>query len=807
MTVMGFAYHKLLHSGDSTGTKSFAGRGILLTWAYGLALCLSLFGTAVADDGIATNVLESVQFSALSDSRIELVLTMNGPAPNPLSFTIDNPARIALDFPATRNGGVERSQKVGVGMIESMDVVEAKGRTRVVFNLTAMIPYRTRVEGNRVIVTLQEQGTKTVSNDVPPEPKAVQQPAPASNPSPVAAAGQPVTTNQPVTASPMTATPIAAEPTVSTTPPAPESKTSPVAASSIAAPVAAEPTVSTTPLAPLHQPAPVGPGILNVDFRRNESGGGRIMVTLSDPSMTVDLRQEGELIVVDFLNSALPAEFERRLDVVDFATPVKNIDIRRQGDNVRMTILPLSAYDHLAYQSDALFVVEINPISKAEQQKREKDKATFSGDRLSLNFQDIEVRSVLQLIADFTGINIVVSDTVTGNLTLRLKNVPWDQALDIVLTTKGLAMRQNGNVMLVAPSEEIAAREKLELESQKQLEDLQPLYSEFIQINYAKASDLAALIKNPDNSLLSPVRGSVAIDERTNTLLVQDTAVKLGEIRGLVSTLDVPVRQVLIESRIVIASNDFSRDLGVRIGATKVDNYGNKGVVIGTGSLNGTNTVVNDALTNLQNTGQPFPVGLPSLTDRLLVDLAVTNPMGGIALSILDSDYLLDLELTAMQAENRGEVISSPRVITSNQKEAIIKQGVEIPYLSASSSGATTVAFRDAVLSLKVTPQITPDDHIILDLAVNKDSVGEVFSGVPSINTREVSTQVLVNNGETVVLGGVYEQTRSNEADKVPFLGDIPIAGALFRQTRHVDDKSELLIFVTPKIVKDAILR
>jgi len=380
-------------------------------------------------------------------------------------------------------------------------------------------------------------------------------------------------------------------------------------------------------------------------------------------------------------------------------------------------------------------------------------------------------------------------------VTLRLQNVPWDQALDIILKTKGLASRQMGNVILVAPSEEIAAREKLEFESQKQKEELAPLVSDLIQVNYAKAEELAALLKAKENSMLSE-RGNVTVDERTNSLLVRDTADKLVDIRNLVSKLDIPVRQVLIESRVVVASDNFSRDLGARFGATYVKANGTNGIIGTTGSVAGTDEMVSTA---------PIPVSWPTLNNRLNVNLPVTSPTGRIGFAVLGSNYLVDLELSAMQAEGRGEVISSPRVITSNKTEALIEQGVEIPYQEASSSGATTVSFKKAVLSLKARPQITPDDRVILDLAVNKDSVGEVFLGIPSVNTRQVNTQVLVDNGETVVLGGIYEQTRSDAVNKVPLLGSLPIIGALFRQTLHQNDKAELLIFVTPKILKESL--
>ncbi len=431
----------------------------------------------------------------------------------------------------------------------------------------------------------------------------------------------------------------------------------------------------------------------------------------------------------------------------------------------------------------------------------------YSGERLTLNFQDIETRAVLQLLADVSGRNIVVSDSVQGNVTLRLQSVPWDQALDIVLATKGLDKRQNGNVLIVAPSEEIAAREKSDLEARKEIKELEPMTSEFLQVNYAKASDLAELIKGKGQNKLLSDRGSVGLDERTNTLLVQDTSERLADIRRLVTALDIPVRQVLIESRIVVVRDDFSRDLGVRWGVTAVDDR-NNGLISVTGSAAGNDTIVNSAIGNINTSGTPFPVTVPKLDDRFNVNLPVANPAGKLAVALLDDNFMVDLELSALQAEGRGEVISSPRVITANQKEAFIKQGVEIPYQEASSSGATTTQFKEAVLSLTVTPQITPDDRIIMDLKVTKDSVGEVITNerggqVPSIDTRSVETQVLVNNGQTVVLGGIYETENNEDYRKVPFLGDIPIVGYLFRSTTRVSNKSELLIFVTPKILKE----
>ena len=500
----------------------------------------------------------------------------------------------------------------------------------------------------------------------------------------------------------------------------------------------------------------------------------------------------------------------RRLDVMDLATPVTTVDTLRTNNDTRIVISAEGKYEQLAYQSDNEFTIEINPAAAtdADQSTLFSETKEYEGQRLTLNFQDIETRAVLQLLAETSGRNIVVSDTVQGNVTLRLRNVPWDQALDIVMTTKGLDMRQNGNVILVAPAEEIAARETADLEAKQAITELEPLYSEFMQVNYAKAADLASLIAAGEggNSLLSE-RGSVAIDDRTNTLLVQDTAGRLQDIRRLVATLDIPIRQVLIESRIVVVRDDFSRDLGVRFGFTGVtDNTGE--LVSVTGTADGSQTIVDSALDNLALTGQPFPVDAPDITDRYNVRLPIQNPAGSFALAVLDSDYIVDLELTALQAEGRGEIISTPRVITANQKEARIEQGVEIPYQESASSGATTTQFKKAVLSLTVTPQITPDDNIIMDLLVSKDNVGELTPSatgglVPSIDTRSVETQVLVRDGQTVVLGGIYETERRENVTKVPWLGDIPGVGFLFRSTNTSSAKAELLIFVTPRILTE----
>ena len=678
-----------------------------------------------------SNKLEDIKVQALPGDKVELRLELSGPAPEPLSFTIDQPARIALDLADTALGLNSRRTDVGIGSLDTVLAAEANGRTRVVLNLDTLVDYDTRVAGNAVVVTLS---------------------APALS-----------------------------EPMVTDFAPA-------VASSGV-----------------------TDRRIEDIDFRRTEAGGGRVVVQLSDAGTAVDVRQEGGRVVVNFGDTELPDELLKRLDVIDFATPVTTIDTVRVDGDARLVISAKGAYEELAYQTDNQFTVEIQPVVEEDGPELAtlySGGKEYTGDRLTLNFQDIDARAVLQLLADISGRNIVVSDTVRGNVTLRLQNVPWDQAMDIVLATKGLDMRENGNVIIVAPADEIAQREKADLESRQEIEQLEPLFSEFLQVNYAKASDIARLISEGDGSSMLTGRGSVAIDDRTNTLLLKDTADSINDIRRLVTKLDIPVRQVLIESRIVVVADDFSRDLGIRWGFTGVDDNGDNGLIAVSGNSEGTDTIVQSGLDNIQNGDPIFPVDVPDLDDRFNVNLPVANPAGTFALAILDDDYLVDLELSAVQAEGNGEVISSPRVITANQKEAKIEQGVEIPYQEASASGATTTAFKDAVLSLTVTPQITPDDRIIMDLRVTKDSVGEQVSdgfggSVPSIDTRSVETQVLVDNGQTVVLGGIYETERAESVSKVPFLGDIPGLGALFRNTSKISRKSELLVFVTPKILKE----
>jgi type IV pilus assembly protein PilQ len=689
---------------------------------------------AAAQEGLQ---LTDLQVNTLPGNRVVLVMTTSGPAPEPLSFTIDNPARISLDLPGTSLGIAERRRDVKRGVLDTVMLAEAQGRTRVVLNLDLMVPYETSVEGDQITVTLGSTGAMAATE----RSTVFGQASVSSSDTPTAAPGQ----------------------------------------------------------------------INAVDFRRGADGAGRVIVTLSDPAIVVDVREEAERTVVDFRDASLPDALLRRLDVLDFATPVQSVDSVRFPGGARLVINAAGDYEKLAYQADETFTIEFRPVEKQDptQYGAFDERKEYSGQRITLNFQDIEVRAVLQLLAETSGLNVVVSDSVGGNVTLRLDSVPWDQAMDIILTTKGLGMRQVGNVILVAPAAEIAARERQELESRQDIQQLAPLQAEFLQVNYAKASDLAGLMDKGggEGSMLSD-RGRVSIDERTNTLLIYDTAERIADIRRLVAALDIPVRQVLIESRIVVANDDFSRDLGVRMGVTYVTDRGENGLITVTGSGSGADTIVGSGLDNINSGGSPFPVEVPSALDRYNVNLPIANPAGRIGLAILGQDTLVDVEIAAAQAEGRGEIVSSPRVITANQKEAVIEQGVEIPYQEAASSGATTTQFKKAVLSLTVTPQITPDDRIIMDLEVTQDTVGQFVPSatggqVPSIDTRKVITQVLVNDGETVVLGGIFETERRDSEDKVPFLGDIPGLGRLFKRTSTESNKRELLIFVTPKILRE----
>ncbi|MDA3869744.1 MAG: type IV pilus secretin PilQ [Gammaproteobacteria bacterium] len=714
-----------------------------------LLMLLLCFGSSSAL--AQQNMIESIQYNTLPGNRLQLVLEMSQQAVKPLSFTIDDPARIVFDFADTGSALPKKQQPIGVGTAQSVITISAKDRTRVILNVTEVIPYQVTSKGNSILITLDSDATGTTfaAQSKDESSRFAEDDAQASDRA---------------------------------------------------------------------RYSDVTRGIRNIDFRRGENGEGRVIITLTESNIPMDISEEFGKVVVKFINADLPDNLRQSLDVLDFATPVKTISSFEKDDNVRIEIEPATRdFEHVAYQADNIFTIELKPISEDELEEQNKAKFGYTGERLSLNFQDIPVRAVLQLIADFTGLNVVVSDSVSGNLTLRLQNVPWDQALDIILKSKGLSKRESGNVMLVAPSEEIAAQEKIDLEASQAITDLAPIRSAFFTVNFAKVTELEALFSGGGGeggegggSLLSS-RGNVIIDERTNTLIVKDTDEVISEVRRILNQLDVPVRQVLIGSRIVIASDNFSKELGARFGVSNINSNGADGINTVSGTISGTDAVNTDAIDNIMTTGNALPVSQPmgstgGRLDRLGVNLPAVGPnVGSIAFSVLKGGTLVDLEISAMQNESKGEVISSPRVVTADRHEAFIEQGVEIPYLSASSSGATSVEFKKAVLSIKVTPQITPDDRIIMDLTVNKDSVGQVFSGIPSIDTREVQTQVLVNNGDTIVLGGIYEQIVSNDVDKIPFLGDLPLLGFLFRHTIESDQKAELLIFVTPKILKDSL--
>jgi type IV pilus assembly protein PilQ len=683
--------------------------------AMALAALAAISFTARAADPVQ---LTSVDVQTLSGQQVQLKLHMSGPAPEPLPFTIDKPARIAFDLPNTTLALASRRFDVKSGGVDTVLAAEANGRARLVVNVDSLMPYTTKVSGNDIVITLGQQPGADVAK------AAVARAASSSG-------------------------------------------------------------------------APIERAIRTIDFRRGADGTGRVIVQLTDPRTPVNVRQEGQQIVVDFAGTVIPKNLMRRYDVMDFATPVQTVDAVRVEGSSRLVISSQGDFEQLAYQSDNQYTVEIKPSSKRTAGAEEKKE--YTGERLTLNFQDIDVRSVLQLLADTSGQNIVVSDSVAGNLTLRLQNVPWDQALDIVLRTKGLDKRRQDNVIIIGPTEELATREKAELAAHKEVQELSPTHTEFMQVNYAKVADLAKLIKSTGakDSMLSP-RGSLSIDERTNTLLVQDTSDKLADIRRLVQTLDVPVKQVLIEARIVIVSDTFEKDLGARFGvSTAQQGVGNLLAVTGNGV--GANQIVNGGKASLPAT---------TLDNRYQVNTPAANTNGSIGVSLLNGSYIVDLELSAAQNEGKSETISSPRIITANQKQATIMQGVEIPYQESASSGATTTQFKDAVLKLKVTPLITPDNRVILDLDVSDDSVGQQVTSatggsVPSIDTRQIITQVLVNDGQTVVLGGILDTKKSRTANKVPFLADIPVLGYLFRSTQDINNKTELLIFITPKILRE----
>lgn len=703
----------------------------LILRAAALALALPFMAApAFAQQATEPNSIDALDVANQQNGNVVIKLTLKQPlAAPPGVFTINNPPRLAFDFPATQNGLGRTTQTVEQGDLRNLNIVQSGDRTRLVMNLQQTVPYDTQVAGNVVTITLQKVEAQAAS------------------------------------------------------------------------------ATQTTHFAEA-QSASTRHSLRYVDFKRGPNGEGRIVVDLSDTGIGIDLRQQGRALIVDFLDTTLPDNLQKRYDTSAFATPVQGFSVQPQGANARIVIDPTGLWEHSAYQTDKQFIVEIKPVIEDPTKLIQGSHAGYTGEKLSLNFQNVDVRAVLQVIADFTGFNFITSDTVTGNLTLRLKDVPWDQALDIILQTKGLDMRKNGNVVWIAPRDELLTKEKLALESQAQIADLEPLQTESFQLNYAKADEVVTLLRGgggssggaaAGQSILSK-RGSTSLDARTNTLFVQDTGGRLEQIRALIRKVDVPVRQVMIEARIVEASDTFSRNLGARLGVVdrKLGNgLGNGGVTVG-GSLDATGYLTTQVATPIPTLEQSLGVNLPAA--------GIAGAQAGAFSVILFNNALsrfLNLELSALQADGKGKIISSPRVITADQVEATIEQGTEIPYQQASSSGATSVAFKKATLSLKVKPQITPDDNIIMTLDVHKDSVGTTTTAGPSIDTKQITTEVLVQNGGTVVIGGIYTQTQSDTTTKIPMFGDLPYVGFLFRQNAKQDDRNELLIFISPRIVKN----
>jgi type IV pilus assembly protein PilQ len=676
------------------------------------------------------NSIDGFNVAAQGGRVIVRITTKQPLAAPPASFTVTQPARIALDFPNTTNGLGRANQEINEGDLRGMSVVQVGDRTRMVLNLRNMVTYETQVDGNNVNIVLTP-----VQTGARPTPRAER----------------------------------FAEGTA-------DQKHS----------------------------------IRDVDFRRGRSGEGRVVIELADTNTGIDIRQQGQQLIVDFLKTSLPDNLRKRLDVGDFATPVSTISTFQQGENVRMVIEPKGLWEHNAYQTDTQFVVEVKPIQYDPNKLVQGSRGGYRGEKLSLNFQNVEVRSVLNVIADFTDLNIITSDTVQGSLTLRLKDVPWDQALDIILQTRGLDMRKSGNVVWIAPRDELATKEKLELEAAQQISDLEPLRTETFQLNYTKAAELVVLLRGGapvgggggTNIPILSKRGSAVADPRTNTLFVQDIPSRLEAVRKMIATTDIPVRQVMIEARIVEANDKFSRTLGVRLGTNWFstsrlfggpDRYAVGGGLASTGA----------------NTGQ-VATQADFFRDAMSVNLPASSTptgaqVGQFSIVLLNSaaTKFLNLEIQALESDGKGKIISSPRVVTANQVEALIEQGTELPYQQATSSGATSIAFRKATLSLRVKPQITPDGNVIMDVDINKDAVGVQTTAGFAIDTKHVKTSVLVENGGTVVIGGIYTQEDRNQVNKIPFFGDLPAVGPLFRNYYRQDDKTELLVFLTPRIIDD----
>ena len=724
-------------------------------------LLIALFGlVSTLQAGVGVS-LKGVDSQLMPSGQVELQLHFNSPAPAPHVFLWTKPSRTVFDFQDVMLAMSMRDKLIKKGNIDKIIVREAGNKLRLVVHQSAFSGYSMEEKGSDLVIRF----------DKPLNKKHHKANLAAQNANKAQVQANPI---------PELATP------VWNTLPAKQTQAA----------------KNKQPIKPQMTKSNPSRELRKVDFRREADGSGKVILTLPAADTQIEEHRTGSTIRLLMKDVDVPKHLAKRLDVLDFATPVTYIETSQRQLGAKIVIY---AKGNIEYKTERKGREYQIIISKKLNPRLKKKKKVFKGDKLSLNFQDIEVRAVLQLLADFTDKNIVVSDSVDGSITVRLKDVPWDQALDIVLETKNLAMRENGNVIWVAPAAELAAKEQQELEAMKRKNDLEPLVTEYISVNFAKAKDMVKLIRESKgdkaHSLLSR-RGSVTLDERTNTLLVQDVERQVGEIKKLVKALDVPVQQVLIESRIVVATDEFTKELGTKFGMTPVV-AGSNGLATVSGSSNATNTITNSAISNISSTGSALPVTAPSLSDRLSVNLPAAGAAGSLGFAVLAKDFLLDLELSALQAESKGEVIATPRVITSNQSTATIEQGVEIPYQQASSSGATNVSFKKAVLSMDVTPQITPDEHVVVDLKVHQDTVGQVFGDIPSINTRAVQTKVLVENGQTIVLGGVHEETNLKSTTKVPVLGDLPVVGKLFRKTHKEDSKRELLIFVTPKIVDD----
>ncbi len=717
----------------------------------------------------AANQLEKVGFSTLPGNRVQINLNFSQTVAMPLSFSTDNPARIVLDFPDISLNLNRKSQPIGVGMVQSASAVETSDRTRVVLNLVRMVPYNIDLDNQRVLISVDNAGAlqNTPTREEPLE--MAQRQATAAVSQPVSMTPRPAATPIPMTATPLT---IQAAP-----PTAPE--------------------------------AGMGDSYLqDIDFRRTGDGTGRVVITLSKADIVVNTYEQGNDIILEFLNANLPKHLDRRLDVVDFGTPITLVDSTMEGNNARLKISATGDFEYFASQTENTYTVEVQQKVKIKSEEITIEERKYEGQLVSFNFQNIEVRAALALLFDLPGVNLnmVASDGVSGNITLRLKKIPWDQALDIILEARRLGQRRLGNVVMIDLKENIDERKQKELDAARRIRELEPLRTEFIQINYAKAKDLESLLRTKGEHSFLSERGNVSTDDRTNTLIIQDTVAKLAEIRALISSLDTPVRQVLIESRVVLASENFGRQLGVKFGYGGNEDLGQgNGIVLG-GKISG-DTAFNGATAFNEANSAPYASGtkIQSGSENFIVSLPISSPSAAVGLAIGKiGSYLLQLELAAAESEGSSRIVSNPRVITGNQTKATILQGTEIPYRTI-QEGTSKTEFKQAVLSLEVEPQITPDDRIIMNLKVTSDKVGQATpDGNLSIDKREVQTRVQVDNGETVVLGGVYEQSDSNSLSRIPFLSDLPLIGELFKSRTQSRDQKELLIFVTPKIIKEA---